>query len=641
MQKLFSGLALFLIVLAWSCGSNKPMDATKTPNYFRLLTSASDFDSLSGEPLSAKHSRVSTVKVVWKVDERGIYFIQSKYYNYHSDFCNAQFNSWETLETFNAANYHTNILQKYCLGNLNFYSDLNIYTLELTASTEYDVDQIEEFFEQVKSSMTFPSELRLCISTDYLIEKESELQIPKIGTSELYGQLKFQSIRSGKVYGRLVLLDSLTTNSDALPTDIILVHGSPLEIPLCRAVISDAFQTPLSHIQILSRSRGIPSCAVLNKNELDELISFRGQYIELIISNDDFSTRRLDDAEWENYKSLEKPIPIQLTFSLSKEFLSGKDLDLKSKKSVGNKAAAFGELAQLGRKKKSSFTTPEDAFAIPFYYFNDHLTRYGIINDVIKLNKIQDPYSEREKVDSLLKSIRKAIKQNEVRIELHRYVDERLNKSPYSSFRFRSSSNAEDIDGFSGAGLYTSKTYLKGDSLKTIDRAIKAVWASVYNDQAYYERWSKGIDLTTVQMGILIHRSFPDEAVNGVVISSNIYRPNFIGITVNLQKGDEDVVSPTNGNTTEQVLLMDGGQFLNGKEKVGCDYISMSNLNHGQPLLSKEEYMKLYYAISEVKEHFYFSNFGDHNKGYNNYSLDIEFKFDMNGKLYIKQVRPA
>jgi hypothetical protein len=641
MQKLFSGLALFLIVLAWSCGSNKPMDATKTPNYFRLLTSGSDFDSLSGEPLSAKHSRVSTVKVVWKVNEKGIYFIQSKYYNYHSDFCNAQFNSWETLETFNAANYHTNILQKYCLGNLNFYSDLNVYTLELTASTEYDTDQIEEFFNQVKSSMTFPSDLRLSISTDYLIEKESELEVPKISTSELYGQLKFQSIRSGKVYGRLVVLDSLTKNSDVTPTDIILIHGSPLEIPLCRAIVSDAFQTPLSHIQILSRSRGIPSCAILNKSELDELMALKDQYIELNISNDGFSLRKLEEAEWIKYAAMEKPAPRLLTYSLDKELLSGKDLDLKSKKFVGNKAAAFGELAQLGRKNKSSFTTPEDAFAIPFYYFNDHLKRYGIINDVIKLNKIQDPYSEREKVDSLLKSIRKSIKQYEVRVELHRNVEERLNKSTFSSFRFRSSSNAEDIDGFSGAGLYTSKTYVKGDSVKTIDRAIKAVWASVFNDQAYYERWSKGFDLTTVQMGILVHRSFPDEEVNGVVISSNIYRPSFIGITVNLQKGDEDVVSPTNGNTTEQVILMDGGQFLNGKEKVGCDYISMSNLNNYQPLLSKEQYMNLYYAITKIKERFYFSNFGDDNKGYNNYSLDIEFKFDKNGKLYIKQIRPA
>jgi hypothetical protein len=641
MQKLFSGLALFLMVLAWSCGSNKPMDATKTPNYFRLLTSGSDFDSLSGEPLSAKHSRVSTVKVVWKVNEKGIYFIQSKYYNYHSDFCNAQFNSWETLETFNAANYHTNILQKYCLGNLNFYSDLNVYTLELTASTEYDTDQIEEFFNQVKSSMTFPSDIRLCISTDYLIEKESELEVPKISTSELYGQLKFQSIRSGKVYGRLVVLDSLTKNSDVTPTDIIVIHGSPLEIPLCRAIVSDAFQTPLSHIQILSRSRGIPSCAILNKSELDELMALKDQYIELNISNDGFSLRKLEEAEWIKYAAMEKPAPRLLTYSLDKELLSGKDLDLKSKKFVGNKAAAFGELAQLGRKNKSSFTTPEDAFAIPFYYFNDHLKRYGIINDVIKLNKIQDPYSEREKVDSLLKSIRKSIKQYEVRVELHRNVEERLNKSTFSSFRFRSSSNAEDIDGFSGAGLYTSKTYVKGDSVKTIDRAIKAVWASVFNDQAYYERWSKGIDLTTVQMGILVHRSFPDEEVNGVVISSNIYRPSFIGITVNLQKGDEDVVSPTNGNTTEQVILMDGGQFLNGKEKVGCDYISMSNLNNYQPLLSKEQYMNLYYAITKIKERFYFSNFGDHHKGYNNYSLDIEFKFDKNGKLYIKQIRPA
>jgi hypothetical protein len=49
----------------------------------------------------------------------------------------------------------------------------------------------------------------------------------------------------------------------------------------------------------------------------------------------------------------------------------------------------------------------------------------------------------------------------------------------------------------------------------------------------------------------------------------------------------------------------------------------------------------LYESLDKIKMH-YFNNIEVANKPeeYNDFGLDIEFKFDKNNKLYIKQVRP-
>ena len=54
----------------------------------------------------------------------------------------------------------------------------------------------------------------------------------------------------------------------------------------------------------------------------------------------------------------------------------------------------------------------------------------------------------------------------------------------------RSSSNSEDLPGFSGAGLYT--TVPNVTQAEALARAVQTVWASVYNFEAYEARRAAG-----------------------------------------------------------------------------------------------------------------------------------------------------
>jgi phosphoenolpyruvate synthase/pyruvate phosphate dikinase len=208
----------------------------------------------------------------------------------------------------------------------------------------------------------------------------------------------------------------------------------------------------------------------------------------------------------------------------------------------------------------------------------------------------------------------------------------------YTRLRFRSSTNAEDARGFSGAGLYTSRTAILGDSIKTVEKAIKKVWSSLWNERAYLERELYHINHKQVFMGILVHRSFPDEHANGVAITANLYRPENNGFVINVQLGEQSVVKPDSGVVCDQFVCYPPQEQNLYSQNNTIEVITLSNLNNGHMVLNTDEITQLAKALYIVKQHFYYTPLGVGD--YLKFALDIEFKFDgPNNTLYLKQAR--
>ena len=237
-----------------------------------------------------------------------------------------------------------------------------------------------------------------------------------------------------------------------------------------------------------------------------------------------------------------------------------------------------------------------------------------------------------------LKRIRKTITKQPIDANLLQLVTSRLeNDKDYQRFRFRSSTNAEDMKGFGGAGLYTSKTGIIGDTTKTVEKAIKKVWASLWNIQAFNERDYFNIKQENVAMGILVHRAFPNEVANGVAITKNIYRESNFGYVVNVQIGNESVVEPKKGVVCDQVICYESGESKIYSEKDIIEVITKSSLNDNKLIMSDAEILHLVKQL-EVIKHYYFNRSGEYD--YVKFGLDVEFKLAANNRtLYIKQVR--
>lgn len=161
-----------------------------------------------------------------------------------------------------------------------------------------------------------------------------------------------------------------------------------------------------------------------------------------------------------------------------------------------------------------------------------------------------------------------------------------------SKIRFRSSTNVEDSNDFIGAGLYDSYSGCLADDLDGDDdgpcicdpcntnergvfRAIRKVFASFYNNNAFLERLRYGVNPTQVGMALLVHHSFPDEfeLANGVAtLEKNSSSPDKI-VKLVTQKGAVSVANPEGGSIPEEVEV-----YVNGTGDKTATLIRQSNL---------------------------------------------------------------
>jgi hypothetical protein len=222
--------------------------------------------------------------------------------------------------------------------------------------------------------------------------------------------------------------------------------------------------------------------------------------------------------------------------------------------------------------------------------------------------------------------------------------------------RFRSSTNVEDSDQFVGAGLYDSYSGCLADDLDGDDdgpsicdpsetnergvfRAIRKVFASFYNDNAFLERLKYGVDPDEVGMALLVHHSFPDEIelANGVATLEKSSSGPEKTIKLITQKGATSVANPTDGSIPEEVSV-----YVNASGVIILTFISGSNLVIlGEKVMDwQTDYVELAQLLVDASVEF------ENQTGKNDYILDFEYKklapggaAIPEGGLVVKQVR--
>lgn len=603
-------------------------------NYVHSINKKQQFLNLSGKPLTDKFTNMKSVKVVYDYGAKKMYFFNSTRYTYHYDFCSQVLGFSQEIGEFNKESYNPTNKRTYLLANINYLEDSDDWVMELAASDEMNADLINFFFNEVNKNVFFKDRLKFYLNSPYVIGLNSKkaLKIPTIFSDFIFKRITEQSIENASNVGILKKYD-LQKKQDFNPKsdEIIIINTTPEFIPTVRGIIITELQTPLSHLVLLAKNRNIPvyvDTKVWDKQSVNNLL---GKKVELITKENSYSL-----------KASQKPIPAKKAV---KEIILKKDLsvtnlvDLETTtplnivNSIGSKATNLGLLKQI-QKELKSYKTPEYAFAIPFYYFDQHIKDNHFQDKINALYAI--PKDSVKLLEKELKAFRKTVKNSKVNPELLKKIEEKLNaQSDFKNFRFRSSTNAEDMEGFNGAGLYDSKTAIIGDADKTVEKAILDVWSSFWNFRAFQERDLFGIDHESCAMGVLVHRSFPDEKANGVLVTRNLYRDQYAGITVNVQLGEESVVKPEPGVTCDEFYCHNFnylGSFV-------VDYRSTSSLNNGKPILTETEIKKLF-DISPVLERKLYLLWQKRKMAKRSYPLDIEFKYLGDEKqLYIKQAR--
>jgi phosphoenolpyruvate synthase/pyruvate phosphate dikinase len=149
-------------------------------------------------------------------------------------------------------------------------------------------------------------------------------------------------------------------------------------------------------------------------------------------------------------------------------------------------------------------------FTIPFYYYDEFIKRNNLDDEIFALLNdqkfVHDPAYRRGRLGTLREHIQKAEFDPELRKEvLDRVAREFSGKGLF----VRSSSNSEDLPNFSGAGLYTTVPNVRGD--KELIEAIKTVWASLWNFDAYEFRERANVDHSKIFMAVLLQEGINSE----------------------------------------------------------------------------------------------------------------------------------
>ncbi|KAF2340721.1 PEP/pyruvate-binding domain-containing protein [Flavobacterium tistrianum] len=591
------------------------------------------YKAFRGKPLSDKFSNIESVKVIYDLRKQKMYYFNSSVIPLHYDFVVNYLGYSQDLEVFNNENYSdTEKNRDFLLGNLNHIKGTDKWIFELAASDHMPLPLIERFFNMVKSSTFIGEKLKFYLNNPDMMNwyQEQKFKIPCVKSDYIFGEIKYQEVVRGSNVGilkkyKIKELETARPSSD----EIIILDGTPDILPNVRGIIVNELQTPLSHLVLLGKNRKIPIMAYTDIEKDNNIKKLLSKKVELKIEVDTFFIK--ETTKKIPVKSAGKKKKLTIDNSVT-DLVNLSEIPKKGVNYIGSKAQNMAYLIAIS--KEIPFKVPENAHAIPFYFYTKHIQKPSISPLIAELLAFPQKDST-VWINKQLKKIRDAIKKESIDPELISKLNIAFKDAKFKNFRFRSSTNAEDLDDFNGAGLYDSKTGILGDSIKTFEKAIKQVWASVWNEASYNERELFGIDQQNIAMGVLVHRSFPDELANGVIITKNIFRENFPGITVNVQKGENSVVKPQKGEICEQFVAY---HFNDGKDETDfdIDYTSNSNLNNNEPLLTRKEMSNLYDVSKKIESKMY--RYWRKNQFH---PVDIEFKIVGEKRdLYIKQVRP-
>lgn len=679
----FAVLSFTLLMLNISCskednpvasGNNKDWKCSiedAEPECSPQIGCFDDFLALASESSDASVAGVSAKTVVDLEDKGGkepLYFQNSKKYKVHYEFVSNNLSTTgiepvRTLEQFNQVEYYRPD-RRFILGAITYYEGPDVWTYEIAPYDQADVEMVEKAYEKIVSSAYF-GDMLFFHPTSQTIEENIVKGLSKsvkvISSDVLYAGVDYQPLNYGTSYGRLVFVKAEDLDSAYVTfRDIVVLDKVPNDISVTCGIITEMFQTPLSHINVLSQNRGTPNMALKGVFTLDSLKALEGEWVKFEVSAAKFSVSKVDkekaDEWWDKNRPAEVGIP---KFDLeTKKLCDIKDmLDLKGKKptdpgfaetldealdlalpAYGGKASHYGAFPHMDSKKLRY----PGGFAIPVFYYWQFMEENGFNERVAGFLKDEKFQSDPATRDKALLQLRTDMMSAPVNEDFKAELVAKL-RSEYSGIkmRFRSSTNAEDLDGFTGAGLYTSKSgdLSKGES-DVLD-AIREVWSSVWYFRAFEERSYRNIDHTQVGMALLVHRSFPDEEANGVAITANIYDPSGAepAFYVNAQTEGYSVVLPDPTITSEQFLYY----YAMGNQPI--TYLGYSSMiDQGKTVLTPKQVHELGVALEEIHSFFRPLYGADANKWY---AMDTEFKFDQpvddpagEVVLYMKQARP-
>jgi len=542
-------------------------------------------------------------------------------------------------EYFNVPN------RRYLLGTLVQHTN-GTKTVEFTPGDAIIGPQMRRAFFAVMKAVPDPTKWAIRPTEGRQINELRAIEgnAPLVGPNAPYVGLTYQPLNPAVGFGTLVFVPARDLETAELgPNVIVVTDDVPNGTAFMGGLITEAFQTPLAHVNVLARGRGTPNMALRGASDDPRLKALFGKLVRLEVRASDFSIREADAAEADEYWQARAPKGPKLepVSDLSVRGVVPLDsVDYSILSSVGSKAAGIAELYRVNEfgfycsSLALPLFVPPNALAIPFAHYVDHFQNSGAAALLEELERDPEFRADPAAHADGLARVRDLMAKHPVDAELLHDVTAALqDRFGSARVRFRSSSNTEDLATFNGAGLHTSTSADIEASSSSVEDALRLVWSSLWNTRAYDERAFGNVDQPRAAMAILIHQAWK-EAAQGVGISRNaLHATRGSQYYINAQIGEASVTNPAPGVTSDEIV------YTPPPRQPKADYQAHSSLSRGREVLSLAEIENLGCALESI--HLHFRPLLDPEEMNRLYAMQIEWKLiGPERRLLVKQARP-
>lgn len=412
--------------------------------------------------------------------------------------------------------------------------------------------------------------------------------------------------------------------------DIVLYESVPNSLPKVGGIITSVIQTPLSHVNLRAIQDGIPNAFIRNSAQTDSIENLIGQYIYYKVEQSGYTIRAaLADevnAWFESIRPDEEQIP---PLNLSHTRIASPDeITFDMSDGYGAKCVNVATMRTFGFPEG---TIPE-GFGIPFHHYVEFMEHNGLFEAADSIMIRSDFKGDINVRNWMLAIFRGMIRQAEMPEWMMDELAAMHAAFPVgTSVRCRSSTNNEDLPGFSGAGLYDSKTQHPHEG--HISKSVKQIYASMWNLRAFEEREFHRVNHFKAAMGVLCHPNYSDEKVNGVGVSTDPLYQTDQTFYLNSQMGEDLVTNPNNASIAEEVLIE-----LATAGEANYTVIQRSNLIPADSMLMGDVLLRqIRDYLSVIHSEFAKLYNAEHNP---TFAMDIEYKITNENHMNIKQARP-
>jgi pyruvate, water dikinase len=290
----------------WSC----EITAAEAPNFSKTIGCQEDFTALSSPPLDVSIPGAVALKtVIDRRDSDALYFQNSKKYKIHWEFASANLSGngkplVPALSQFNLTEYYSPN-RDFILGSVTYYQGPKVWTYEISPYDNASAAMIKLAMQKISKASFFGGEL-FFHPTSQAVEAEAKKlsdSVKVISTDELYAGIDYQPLNYATGIGKLVFTTAKKLETQYLGfRDIVVLDAVPNDISVTSGLITQEFQTPLSHINVLAQNRGIPNMGLRGAVTNPTLVALKGKWVKLVVGPNQYSVTEVTQEEAGRYR---------------------------------------------------------------------------------------------------------------------------------------------------------------------------------------------------------------------------------------------------------------------------------------------------------------------------------------------------